>query len=51
MTLPLVSEAPNPNDPALFDTINPFNPWKARLLFDTPIGGVKKSDETAEYLL
>lgn len=48
---PFESEAPKPNDPPLFEAMNPLRPWKATLLLETPIGGVNISDRTGEYLL
>lgn len=48
---PLVIVAPKVKGAPLLETMKPFNPWKARLLLETPIGGVKEREVTGAYLL
>jgi len=51
VTFPLSNEAPKENPAPLLEAMNPLNPWNATLLFETPMGGVKKREFTGEYLL
>jgi len=48
---PLSNEAPKAKPAPLLAVMNPLNPWNATLLFETPIGGVKKREVTGAYLL
>jgi hypothetical protein len=51
VTLPLLNPAYKLKSAPLLAAMNPLKPWKAKLLFETPMGGVKSSDLTGAYLL
>ena len=48
---PLFREAPRATGAPLLARMNPLNPWKAKLLLETPIGGVNRSELTGAYCL